>query len=510
MTSHLNYAIKNVFWGYIGTFVTALLNFVSRTVFIYSISADYLGINGLFASVLGVLSLSELGIGVAMGYSLYRPAAENDVEKIKSLMKLYRTAYRVIAVIVALLGLLLLPFLHCIIKGGDGIEHIKIYYLIFLFNTVSSYFVSYKYSFVNAKQQSYIVNNLTTVFNLIMTSGQIAVLIIYKSYIAYLIIQMLVQLLMKIYSSIYIDKLYPFLNDKNVKPLEAEEKKKIQTNIKALIIHKIGEISVYQSDNIIISSFVSITAVGLLSNYVLITGFFNTFIGVFFNSLTGTIGNYLAVSTPDDQYKLFQIIDFAGFILFSFSAVCIYALIQPFILLLWGSEYVLPTGFLSVYLLNFFLTGQRMAIQQVKIAGGVFVQDKFLPLSQALVNLSVSIILVQFWGITGVFIGTVIAGLLPSLVRPYIVFRYLFKRSAWKYYIEYAIRLCIISATGAVCFMITQMIFKQTEWYYLIFSTFAVILITSVILFLYACTKQETQYFKEIFFAVMKKKDRSV
>ena len=503
MSSHLNYAIKNVFWGYIGTFVTALLNFISRTVFIYSISADYLGINGLFASVLGVLSLSELGFGMAMGYSLYRPAAENDIEKIKSLMKLYRTAYRVIAVTVALLGISILPFLHYIIKGGEGIEHIKIYYLIFLFNTVSSYFVSYKYSFLNAQQQSYIVNNLTTVFNIIMVSGQIIVLVIYKSYIAYLLVQMLVQLLMKIYSSVYIDKMYPFLNDKNVKPLDVEEKKKIQTNIKALIIHKIGEISVYQSDNIIISSFINIATVGLVSNYVLITGFFNTFINVFFNSLTGTIGNYLAGSTPDDQRKLFQLLDFAGFILFSFSAVCIYALIQPFILILWGKDYVLTTGFLSVYLFNFFITGQRMAIQQVKIAGGVFVQDKFLPLAQSFVNVFASIILVQFWGINGVFAGTVIAGLLPSLVRPYIVFKHLFKCSPVNYYIEYAIRLCITTASGFICFMLTRIIFKQTEWYYLIFSAFAVILFAAFVLFLYACTKQEAQYFKEIFFILL-------
>ena len=507
MSNHLNYALKNVFWGYLGTFITSVLGFISRTVFIYSIGASYLGVNGLFTSVLGVLSLTELGIGFAMGYSLYQPVANNDIEKIKSLMKLYRTAYRIVAITVATLGLAILPLLPYIIKGGEGIKHLNLYYIIFLFNTVSSYFVSYKYSFLNAQQQGYIVTNITSVFNIITAAGQIAALVLYKNYIAYLLVQMLVQLVMKIYASLYIDKMYPFLNDKNTKPLDKADKQKLKTNIRALIIHKIGEISVYQSDNIIISSFVSITTVGLVSNYVLIAGFFNTFISVFFNSLTGTLGNYLAVSDLTSRYKLFKLLDFIGFILFGFTTVCIYALIQPFILLLWGEEYVLPTSFLGIYLLNYFITGSRSAIQQIKIAGGVFDQDKYLPLLQSVANLVISIGLVHIWGINGVFIGTIAAGLIPTLWRPYIVFKHIFQRTPWQYYRDFAIRLLITAGIALTCFELNKLCFRQVEWFYWIFSSFAVILTTVFIMLLYMLKNPETKILKEIFFTVIKKRN---
>lgn len=155
MASRFKNSVRNAAYQSISTVVTLALNFISRTVFIHYLDITYLGISGLFTDVLGVLSLAELGIGTAMVYSLYKPAAENDKETIKAYLQLYKIAYRVIAGIVAALGLLLLPFLKYIITGADGVDNLSAYYLIFLFNSVISYFVSYKFSLPTAEQKQY-------------------------------------------------------------------------------------------------------------------------------------------------------------------------------------------------------------------------------------------------------------------------------------------------------------------------------------------------------------------
>ena len=325
MKSRVLYTGKNVFWGYVSSLVTILLSFICRTAFIKTIGVGFLGINGLFTSVLGVLSLTELGIGMAMNYSLYKPVAENDIEKIKSLMDVYKTAYRIVAFVVAGIGLVILPFLNVLVKGAEGIEHVRLYYLIFLFNTVSTYFVSYKYSLVNADQKNYIISNISAVFSVLMNFFQIFMLVAFKSYILYLVLQATIQLIQKVYTAIFIDKPYPYLKDKNIKPLEKGEKNKIIGNVKALMLHKIGEISVNQTDNIIISAFINVTAVGLVSNYTLITNTVNQFVNIIFNGTIGSLGNLFASDDKEKQYRVFRTMDFADFWIFSFSSVALFS-----------------------------------------------------------------------------------------------------------------------------------------------------------------------------------------
>ena len=156
-------ATKNIMWAYANTVVTTILKFVCRWAFIHTIGVTFLGISGLYTNILSVLSLTELGINSAMNYNLYKPVAEGDIERIKSLMKLYKNAYRIIALVISVIGLALVPFLKYLIKGAEDVEHLVLYYLLYLFNTVSSYFVSYKYSLNSAEQKGYIVKNIVTV-----------------------------------------------------------------------------------------------------------------------------------------------------------------------------------------------------------------------------------------------------------------------------------------------------------------------------------------------------------
>lgn len=504
LKSRILYTGKNIFWGYVSTLLITILSFVCRTAFINSIGVDFLGINGLFTSVLGVLSLTELGIGTAMNYSLYKPVADNDIEKIKSLMKVFKSAYRVVAIVVAVLGLVVLPFLDILVSDAEGIKHIKFYYLFFLFNTVSTYFVSYKYSLVNADQKNYVITNITAIFNIGMHAFQIAALFVFKSYFAYLIIQAIVQLIQKIYTAIYIDKKYPYLKDKNVPSLEKQEKKKIISNVKALILHKIGDISVNQTDNIIVSIFVNVTTVGLTSNYALITNTVNNFVNVAFGGTIGSLGNLFASNDKKKQYEVFRTMDFINFWIYSFSSIALFALVQPFIALMWG-DLTLPISVVALFVLNNYMVGQRISVNNIKVAGGIFNQDKYLAIIQSVVNLVISVALAFKFGLLGVYIGTIVSGAIPSLIRPWIVYKNLFEESVVKYYKDYFLRLILTIIMCAGTYFGVNYIMQELTWGRFFISVLTVGIVPNLILFVLFFRASEFKYLLSILKMLFKK-----
>ena len=226
MASRSKFIAKNIAFGYVANIITLILNFISRTVFIYTLGDSYLGISGLFGNVLGILSFAELGIGTAMNYELYKPVAEHDYEKIKSLMKFYKLAYRTIAVVVATVGLLICPFLKYIVHDTNGVlngNSIYVYYLIYLFNTVISYFVTYKFSLVNAEQKSYIFTTINSITNLFTVGFQIIVLLVFRNFLLYLLTASIIGALQKIGVSIYLRHLYPYLSEKSVQKIDRFE-----------------------------------------------------------------------------------------------------------------------------------------------------------------------------------------------------------------------------------------------------------------------------------------------
>lgn len=463
-TSRTENTVRNIAWGYIGNILSLIIQFVSRTVFIYTIGVSYLGINGLFSSILGMLSLSELGIGTAINYNLYKPVAEGNIEKIKSLMALYKKAYRIIAIIISAIGLALLPFLPYLIKGADEISNISFYYLVFLFNTVSSYFVSYKYGLVNAEQKGYIINSFNSVFTIIITTCQIVVLVLFRSYVFFLVSQSALQLIQKIAIGIYLNKKYPYLCDKDISPLDVEEKKEIKKNVTALIVHKIGEISIYQTDNIIISAFISVTLVGMVSNYNLVISSVTIFITIIFNSVTSSIGNLIAKESKERQKEIFDIYNFLGFWLYGFVCACYFILFQPFIHLWIGGDKAIDMISLSLIILNQYLTGQRLTINNMKTAAGIFEQDKYISLIQGMINLVVSLIMVNCCGLPGVYIGTVVSGLFANITRPVIVYKEIFGSGAKEYFKKSVKYLGTVVFTIVVLRVIAFLVFKQISW----------------------------------------------
>ena len=293
----VKYAVKNIIFGWGGNVATMLLRFALRGIFLMKLDETLFGVEDLYTSVLTMLSFAELGVGTAVNFSLYGPVARGEKEKVKSYMLLYKKAYRVIAVVIAVLGLALLPFLPAIVHTQEiSAEQLRLYYLIFLFNTVSSYFVAWKYSLANAEQKNYIQTNTITVTKMVTVALQMLALLTLPNYLLYLLIQAGVELAQKIFISRYLDRRYPLLKEKHVEPLTKEETGLMVRNTKALVLHRVGDMARLQTDEVIISSFLDVAMVGLLGNYKLIVSSVSNYVNVIFNSVISILLSMLLFS----------------------------------------------------------------------------------------------------------------------------------------------------------------------------------------------------------------------
>ena len=494
--SRAEMAAKNIVWGYINTLATTILKFVCRWAFIHTIGSTYLGINGLYTSILGVLSLTELGIGTAMNYSLYKPVAEGEIEKIKSLMVYYKKAYRYVALVISVLGVALIPFLPTLIKGAENVDHLVLYYALFLFNTVSSYFVSYKYSLAGADQKNYVVNNINTIATITMNILQIIALFIFKSFLIYLILQIICLLVGKIWASIYLDNMYPYLKDKETKALDGDTKKRLYSDVGALIVHKIGDVAVNQTDAIIISAAINVAMTGVISNYSLVISTVETILAILFGSIIGSLGNLCATATKQRQLEIFNVYDFVSFWLYGFATIAYAVLLQPFNALMWGPEYVVDYNVVLLIFLNHYIVGQRIPLSNMKIASGVFQEDKYLPALQAVLNLVVSIALVRTIGLIGIYIGTLVSGIVPSRIRPIVVYKKMFDQSVLEYFKRYLYHFIIIGLLGIVTYYACKPILSTISWPRFIGAMFITAILPNVALIIFYFNSNEFTYVK--------------
>ncbi len=463
----VQYAAKNIIFGYLSNFVYLILGFVLRTVFLSRLGETLLGVNGLYTGILSVVSLAELGVGTAMNFSLYAPVAQNDLEKVKSYMRFFRRAYLAIAAVVGILGLLVVPFLPVIVKNSIGLtrQELTVYYLIFLFNTVSTYFMAYKYSLVNARQMNYIQTNAATVSKIVTSFVQIVILLTVADFLWYLLAVAIVELLQKIVMNAYLNRKYPYLKARDAKPLSREETKKIVEDTKALAIQKIGDAARLQTDAIIISSFLNVTLVGLIDNYNMIIVAVTGFVDIVFNSVISGFGNLIATESKEKQLSLFRVYRFTAAWLYGFSAVGFWFLLSPLVETAWGSHRVIAFPVIFCLILDYYLKGERIVLYNFKTAAGIFREDRYLAFLQGIVNLILSVVLVQRMGLIGVYVGTVVSGLMANLIRPFLIYRICFERTAWSYFKDVFAYWVHLGVVAGILVPLAHVILVEKSWF---------------------------------------------
>lgn len=500
MANRTNAAIKNMIYTNITTIILMLASFACRMVFVRVLSENYLGINSLFANVIGLLSFAELGIGSAIGFELYKPLAEKkDKKKLIQLMQFYKKCYWLIGTFIFVLGLMLIPFLNYFAKDPGNVGNIKLYYIVFLFNSASSYFVSYKFTLTAADQKNYIYFIVNTVATLLGDIIQIVALILTKNYFVYLISGSLVIFIVRIIASNQIDKLYPFLREKSTDKLNKYEIDHIFRNIKAIFVHKLSDKFINQTDNIITSAFVGLSYAGLMDNYVLIISSIKSFAMSFSNSVIAGFGHMIA--TIQDNNLIFEKYLQYRFLfmwIMGVFGVCIFALINPLVAFLFGEKYLIPLFVLFVYMIEFYLSGESTCLSTIKEPAGIFVQDRWISVLRAVVNIIFSILFAIRYGLVGVYMGTICQRLVLLVFLPIVVNNNLFHQNILKYYLDMVYMFLVTLINGIVCYYIAKAMNINFVMYFI--SAGTIFILSNAIYWLFYHKRKEFNFIKKLFF----------
>lgn len=493
------YAIKNAVYGLLGKIISILAAFASRTVFIIILGKYYLGVNGLYAEVLSVLSLAELGFGSAITFSMYKPVAEKNEEQICQLLSFYKMVYHAIAATIFVLGMALIPFLQYIIhdSGGLSIDDLRLFFVIYLTNSVTTYFVTYRYTLLNAMQKTYIATNIETVLSIICAIIQVIALFISQSFLIYLLSNTATVIISRIAIMAYLDSHYPLLKRRPKRPLSVEARKMILNEVKGLSIHQLSSVAIHSTDNLIIAMVptLGIAMVGAVSNYTMIIGGISSLALILFNSVVAGFGNIAATESKERFRDVFYQANFISFIVYGLFAATLFALLTPFIELWAGPSYCVDDISLLLMLINFYLQGQCVVFNNARIAVGNFNLDKWWSLLQAIVNLVVSVFFARRFGLVGVYIGTVASRLVFIVTRPASTYRFMFDHSPMEYYASLVKLFLAVVVVGLLCVLICKYIIPIDNW--ASFVGAATLCFLSTFLFFY-CSFKNTKAFMSI------------
>lgn len=413
-----------------------IIPFFMRTAMLYLLGVEYLGLNSLFTSILSVLNLAELGVGSAMVYSMYQPIVDDDTEKICALMQLYKIYYRIIGAAVCVLGLLLLPFIPGLISGEIPSD-INVYalYLLNLAATVLSYWLfAYKSSILQAHQRNDVISKATLITDSIKYFLQFLVLLISGNYYLYVMVILITQICNNVLTAAFAEKMYPEYRAGGNLP--GEERKVINQRIRDLFTAKVGTVIVYSSDTIVISAFLGLTALAVYQNYYYLLTAVTSLITIIFTSVRAGIGNSILV---DSKEKIFK--DFQKFLLIivwitGFGSTCFLCLYQPFMELWVGADLLMDFGVVICLAVYFFVHCLNIFLNSYKDASGMWHEDRFRPLAEAVTNLTLNIVLVQFMGLYGIVLSTILSML---FVAPWLIhnlFSLIFDKSCLKPFLK--------------------------------------------------------------------------
>jgi len=503
--SRMKNTIRNIIFSVGGQVFNIIITFISRTIFIKILGSTYLGVQGLFTNILSILALSELGIGIAITYLLYKPIAEKDEKQISALMNFCSKIYWGIGIFVFVVGLSILPFLDIFIKGNQEIQFLNLIFILFISNSALSYFFSYKRTLILADQRAYINTLNINISNFIQNILQIIILVLTENFILYLIIQIAVTFISNLFISKKVDKYYPFLKRNKEIRLDKKARKELFINVKAMMYHRVGAAVVNGTDNILISAFVGIEVVGLYANYRMIINTIRQVITQIYNSVSASVGSLTTKESADKTYETFNTLFFITFWISCFFSVAVLVMLQPFIILWLGHTFLLDGFTVIVVIICFYINIMRQSIQTLKIAWGMYQYDQYRPIYEAIINLVVSLILVNKIGLVGVFLGTLISSLLTYFWNePYIVYKNGFNKKVRIYFQKYILYTNITIFIAILTNYVSSFIKDYTIGSLIIRGIICLIIPNGIIFLLFKNTK-EMEYIIRLLSKVYKK-----
>lgn len=444
--------------------------FIYRTVFIHYLNSDYLGLQGVLTNILQMLSLADLGIGSAMVFSMYKPLYEKDFLTLSALVNFYKNTYRIIAIVVCILGVFVLPFLNFFIGDAANIkEPIYVIYLLYLLNSVISYLYAYKQSLLCADQREYLVSICTAAMQIIKVIFQITTLVLWRSFVFTLIVQIICTFIQNWTGSYIAKKQYSHIFAQPIVELKPDAKVAINDRVFAMMKYRIGAYIIDGTDNLLISKLCGLTMVGIYSNYLLIISVLRMLIGYLTKAFTPSVGHYEAQNGKDAMSQIILEINFIFFVIGCVITVCIYGCINPFIRLWIGSEYVFNDYILIVICLNFYITSMHQAMLIFRNALGLYTYMQFKPIAEATINLFVAILGGIYYGISGILAATSISFFLTSFwIEPYVLYKK-YKIRGWDEYwkLNIGYLLTVLIAVGCTTYVRRYLIVNNISAWFL-------------------------------------------
>lgn len=495
-------AIKNISFGLINKILGMLLTFAIKTIIIYKLGVEYLGLNSLFASILNVLNFTEIGFGMAIAFSMYKPIAEDDTETICALLNLYKKIYRVVGCIVLAFGLAVMPFLKYLISGNVPAD-INLYalYSIYLFNTSAGYFFfAYKSSLFSAYQKTDILSIIAAIVNLLCHAFQVAVLFIFPNYYVYIIFTPIATIVNNLVIGFIAKKKYPNLNCKG--SVSKEKAKEIRSQVFGLMYHKISTIVQSSIDNIAISAFLGLTVLGVYNNYIYLQSSIQSFITIFFTSIIAGLGNNIQKDSKENNYKLFMRLYFACAAVVIFCTSCLLSLYQPFMIIWDRVNSPLNISVVILMCIMFYVVNIRSVCMSYREALGIWNKDKLRPFVITVVNLIGTLTSASLGSLDGIVISTIISYAVFSIYwETDVLYRYYFNQSKKEYFLKLVFYTVIATIVCTITYFLTGLIkYDGILW----FLAKMAICGFSTLFVLFLCTFW-TKEFKYWFYKIFKK-----
>lgn len=508
MKSRIFNSIRNTGYAFLSQGLSSILAFITRTVFINTLGRNYLGINGLFSDILTLLSLAELGVGTAIIYSMYKPFAEKDEKKVAALLNLYGKVYTILGIVVTLIGLSLIPFLSFFISDVSLIPDLKIIYLLYLLNTSFSYFFIYKKSMLIVSQKMYVASKIQMMIITIQSILQIVVLLVFNNIIFYLLVQVVLVLVNNIYISIYVNNKFRYLKVYKSERVDSKTKSEIFKNISAMFLSKLSSVIVTSTDNILISKYVSTVVLGYYSNYTLFVMFIRQIFSKLFDSITGSVGNLVAIESKEKAKEVFENILFVSFWLVGLFSIMFFILINPFIDIWIGSEYLLSRDIVFWICLNLYMRFIRNPSLTYIDTYGLFNKMKWKCVLEAIINFTSSLFYLKVLnlGILGVLLGTFTSNICTNFwYEPHVIYINKFNVSTKSYFIKFFKYLFVVLLSGLVAFKLCNIVFSTIKILNFIINIIICMIVINCIFFIFFHRSKEFKYLQNIIKRVNKK-----
>lgn len=444
-------AARNIVFDGTMEIVNMLFPFVIRSVMLHYLGTEYLGLNGLFKSLLSFLNLAELGVGSAMVFSMYRPIAEEDTPAICALLRLYRTLYRIIGLIVAVMGFALTPVLRSLIKSDIPPDmNLYVLFLMNLGNTVLTYWLfAYKSSLLQAHQRRDVISKVSLIVRVTEYTLKILILIYTRNYYLYLTVQLLSQIIINLLTAVCAQKMYPMYVPEGKLP--KDKTLDIFRRVRDLFTSKLSATVFDAADTVVISAFMGLTVLALYQNYYFIITALRMMLVVFLNACMAGVGNKLVMESKEANYRDLEKISLLFLWVLNVSSCMLLCLYQPFIKVWMGEENMLAVGLVFCFVVYYYSMGANKLINMFKDAAGIWRVDRWRPLTAALANLSLNLLTVRWIGLYGVLISSIVSIVfiqIPWLFRN--LFREVYPRESMGKYIRL---FCGMSALALISCM---------------------------------------------------------